>query len=89
MAGACLRKISVNDWIIVTYADSGMHHNGYIYQACNFLYTGATRQRTDKYTDGNKHGRQRAILKMKTKIFWKWSKCQSIFRGIKTGVLDV
>jgi hypothetical protein len=34
-----------------------MNHNGYIYQATNFLYTGATKSRTDKYTEGNKHSR--------------------------------
>ncbi len=34
-----------------------MNHNGYIYQATNFLYTGATLERTDKYTEGNKHSR--------------------------------
>lgn len=53
----CLRRIRVNDWIVVSYADTGMNHNGYIYQACNFLYTGATKRRTDKYTEGNKHSR--------------------------------
>jgi hypothetical protein len=54
---ACLRRVSVNNWIIVSYADSGMNHNGYIYQACNFIYTGATKKRTEKYTEGNKHSR--------------------------------
>jgi len=41
---ACLRRISINNWIVVSYADSGMNHNGYIYQACNFIYTGATKK---------------------------------------------
>jgi hypothetical protein len=54
---ACLREVSSEDWIIVSYADTGMHHNGYIYQACNFIYTGLTKSRTDKYTEGNKHCR--------------------------------
>lgn len=53
----CLRLLSKLNWIIVSYADSDMNHNGYIYQACNFLYTGATKARTDKYTDGNRHSR--------------------------------
>jgi hypothetical protein len=34
-----------------------MNHSGYIYQACNFIYTGVTKKRTDKYTEGNKHSR--------------------------------
>jgi hypothetical protein len=54
---ACLRRLRSMDWIIVSYADTGMNHNGYIYQACNFLYTGCTKQRTDKYTGGLKHSR--------------------------------
>lgn len=60
---ACLRRLSFNDWIIVSYADTGMSHNGYIYQACNFIYTGATKKRTDKYTEGNKHSRHYDNLK--------------------------
>lgn len=55
--GGCLRRLRTEDWIIVSYADLGMHHNGYIYQACNFIYTGTTKQRTDKFTEGNKHSR--------------------------------
>jgi hypothetical protein len=54
---ACIRKLRVENWIIVSYADTGMNHNGYIYQACNFMYTGQTKKRTDKYTEGNKHSR--------------------------------
>lgn len=34
-----------------------MNHHGYIYQACNFLYTGATAERTDKWTPSGKHSR--------------------------------
>ena len=34
-----------------------MNHHGYIYQACNFLYTGCTKERTDKYVPNGKHAR--------------------------------
>jgi hypothetical protein len=54
---ACLRRLRAENWIIVSYSDTGMHHNGYIYQACNFLYTGQTKQRTDKYVPDGKHSR--------------------------------
>ena len=54
---ACLRRLRSQDWIIVSYSDTGMKHNGYIYQACNFLYTGQTKQRTDKWTPNGKHSR--------------------------------
>ena len=53
--GACLRELSKLNWIIVSYSDTGMNHHGYIYQACNFIYTGCTKQRTDKYN--GKHAR--------------------------------
>lgn len=55
--GACLRALKQCDWIIVSYSDKGMNHNGYIYQACNFIYTGATKERTDKWTPNGKHSR--------------------------------
>ena len=53
----CLRELSKCNLIIVSYSDTEMNHTGYIYQACNFLYTGETKSRTDKYTEGNKHSR--------------------------------
>lgn len=45
------------NYIIVSYADSGMNHIGYIYQALSFIYTGKTVQRTDIYSGKNKHSR--------------------------------
>lgn len=39
---------------IVSYADwGGWGHVGYVYQATNFLYTGMTKARTDKYSEGH------------------------------------
>lgn len=54
---ARLRRLRAKNWIIVSFADRGMHHTGYIYQACNFYYTGCTKERTDKYVPGGKHAR--------------------------------
>lgn len=54
---ACLRKLKLNNLIVVSYSDTEMNHHGYIYQACNFIYTGCTKTRTDKYTKGNTHSR--------------------------------
>jgi hypothetical protein len=34
-----------------------MNHNGYIYQATNWIYTGQTKARTDKYVEDGKHSR--------------------------------
>jgi hypothetical protein len=55
--GWCLRELKKYNLIIVSYADKQMNHNGYIYQATNFIYTGATKSRTDKYVEGGKHSR--------------------------------
>ena len=52
-----LKALRQEDLVIVSYADTGMGHHGFIYQACNFLYTGMTKERTDKYTPNNKHSR--------------------------------
>lgn len=39
---------------IVSYSDcGGWGHNGYVYQASNFYYTGTTKPRTDKYSSGH------------------------------------
>ena len=55
--GTVLRMLKNEDMIIVSYADEAMNHNGYIYQATNFIYTGKTKERTDKYTPDGKHSR--------------------------------
>jgi hypothetical protein len=52
-----LRQLKKENKIVVSYADSGMNHNGYIYQALNFIYTGATKERTDIFTGFGKHSR--------------------------------
>lgn len=54
---ACLRRLRTMRWIVVSYSDTAMNHHGYIYQACNFLYTGATKERTDIFTGEGKHSR--------------------------------
>lgn len=43
--------------ILVSYADTGQGHIGYVYQATNWLYTGLTKARTDIFTGGMKHSR--------------------------------
>jgi hypothetical protein len=81
--GACLRRISSNNWIVVSYADSGMSHNGYIYQACNFIYTGSTKKRTDKYTEGNKHSRHYNNAKQNGKRKIRTAKHRYVFFATK------
>lgn len=43
--------------VIVSYADTQWKHIGKIYQACNFFFTGITKERTDIFVEGNKHAR--------------------------------
>lgn len=52
-----LKSLKDEDIIIVSYADEGANHHGYIYQATNWIYTGKTKERTDKYTPDGKHSR--------------------------------
>ena len=43
--------------LIVSYADTKQNHVGYIYQACNFYFTGTTKPRTDMAAEDGKHSR--------------------------------
>ena len=48
---SCLKSIPQPN-IIVSFSDANMNHYGYIYQACNFLYTGESSNVT-KFIDKN------------------------------------
>ena len=45
--------------IIVSYADTSQNHNGYIYQATNWIYTGLSAKRTERFdpNNPNKHSK--------------------------------
>ena len=43
--------------VVVSYADTAQDHGGIIYQACNFLFTGTTKARTDIAGKDGKHSR--------------------------------
>ena len=43
--------------IVVSYADTAQNHLGIVYQACNFLFTGTTKQRTEMFAGEGKHSR--------------------------------
>ena len=43
--------------IVVSYADTAQGHVGYVYQACNFIFTGTTKERTDMASEDGKHSR--------------------------------
>jgi hypothetical protein len=75
----CLKMIK-KDLIIVSYADKQMGHNGYIYQATNWIYTGATKERTDIGHEDGTHSRHydKAIDKKANRKF-RSSKHRYIF----------
>ncbi len=50
-------KLLPSPKIIVSYADTAQGHTGYIYQACNFMFTGTTKPRTDIAGKDGKHSR--------------------------------
>ena len=54
----CLKMLP-QDLIIVSYADSSQGHHGYIYQATNWIYTGLSAKRTERYdiNNPNKHSK--------------------------------
>jgi len=56
------------DWIVVSYSDTAMNHHGYVYQACNFLYTGLSCTTfKDKYNaDADTHNRHNGSFSVKT-----------------------
>jgi hypothetical protein len=41
--------------IVVSFADIAQGHVGYVYQACNFMYTGLSAKRTDWKIKGKEH----------------------------------
>ena len=78
---ACLRRIkNSKQWIIVSYADTGMGHNGYIYQACNFIYTGATKKRLEFHVQNghSRHGSKNSGLRQ-----IRTSKHRYVFLAVK------
>ena len=50
-------KMLPNGTFVVSYADTAWSHVGYVYQACNFLYTGMSAKRVDTYQPNGLHPR--------------------------------
>jgi hypothetical protein len=53
----CLKILKNDNIVLVSYADTGMNHHGYIYQATNWIYTGQTQERYDRVSKVGKHSR--------------------------------
>ena len=52
--------------IIVSYADTGQGHVGYVYQATNFIYTGLSANRVDWAVKGLEHKHAKTLADGKT-----------------------
>lgn len=64
----CLRNLP-NDLIIVSYADTSLGHHGYIYQATNWIYTGLSAKRTERYDEKNPNKHSKSITENKKNIY--------------------
>lgn len=60
----CLKQLP-NDLIIVSYADTSQGHNGYIYQATNWIYTGLSEKRTERYDLNNPNKHSKSVVENK------------------------
>lgn len=70
--------------IVVSYADTSVGHVGYVYQACNFLYTGLSAKRTDWVVDGmDLHGQ--TIADMSRDVAGGERGCRAAFMREKFG----
>lgn len=54
-------KLLPKPLIVVSYADTSQHHEGIVYRATNFLYTGLTKARTEWAVKGLEHLHSKAI----------------------------
>ena len=50
--------------IVVSYADTNQNHVGYVYQACNFIYTGLSMKKQDWAIKGMEHLHSQTIVDM-------------------------
>lgn len=59
----CLKMIET-PCVVVSYADTSMNHNGYIYQATNWIYTGLSAKVKDYKVRGMEHLHTSTIFDM-------------------------
>jgi hypothetical protein len=81
--------------ILISYADTAMNHHGYIYQATNWIYTGATAKRTDPHNINGKHPRHivcnktfpRKVRSSKHRYVWFSKKCRNLKSSLRWKIL--
>ena len=63
LVGASLKKLP-RPTIVVSFADTGQNHTGFVYQATNFIYTGITAKRYVWAVHGLEHMHTKSICNM-------------------------
>ena len=58
---SCIRKLP-KPMIVVSYADKSKGHTGYVYQACNFYFTGESHTQKDWVLKGSEHLHSRTLM---------------------------
>lgn len=58
---SCIKKLP-KPTIIVSYADKSIGHTGYVYQACNFYFTGESHTQKDWVLKGSEHLHSRTLM---------------------------
>ena len=58
---SCIKKLP-KPTIVVSYADKSVGHTGYIYQACNFYFTGQSHSQKDWVLKGSEHLHSRTLM---------------------------
>jgi hypothetical protein len=56
LVGGAIRRLP-KTMVLVSYADKGVGHVGYVYQATNWHYWGETKERTDMASESGQHSR--------------------------------
>jgi hypothetical protein len=58
-------KLIKDNLIIISYADTSQGHHGYIYQATNWIYTGLSAKRTERYDIDNPNRHSKSVTENK------------------------
>lgn len=78
----CL-KLLPRPMVVISYADSGKGHHGYIYQATNWIYTGLSKQMYDYLPEGMTDAHQRSVSQIPVDEWRKTTKIVKVERSRK------
>ena len=79
---SCLRNLP-RPMVVISYADSGKGHHGYIYQATNWIYTGMSKSHTDYLPEGMEDAHQRSVSQVSVTEWRKTTNLVKVERSRK------